>query len=457
MSRKTQHTTYAIVDIETTGGYAAGSGITEIAVLIHDGTQVIHRYETLVNPGRPIPLSIQAMTGITPGMVADSPAFEEIAQEIFGLLEGKVFVAHNVNFDYSFIRHHLEAAGYAWKPAKLCTVRLARRIRPGLPSYSLGRLCDALGIPIRNRHRAMGDAEATAILFSRLLEWDAEGIREKMLKKTSPDQRLPPNLPPEHFEALPHAPGVYYFRDGAGKVIYVGKAADLRKRVAAHFTGHNPNPQRQHFLRHIHAVDYEVCATELMAFLLECIEIRRLWPFYNRALKRFEPKYGLLMYEDRAGYKRLAVGRLGRTQPCVHVCHREFEGVQLLRRLAEDFRLDTRLCHFGKRLPAPPGVTDPAPLPAAGDHNARVEEALAHLAADQPTFAILDKGRTADEKSCIWIERGQFHAMGYIAADTDLRTPGDIRDSLPRYQGNHYMMQLIRACAEQYPHKVLRC
>src|SRR5690606_9169313 len=152
---------YAIVDIETTGGYAAGSAITEVAIRIHDGLSVVEQYDTLINPQCSIPLPIQAMTGITDDMVADSPTFAEVAATIHSLLQGRLFVAHNVNFDYSLLKHHLQVAGYVLSVPKLCTVRMSRKIRPGLPSYSLGRLCDALGIPISQRHRAGGDADAT--------------------------------------------------------------------------------------------------------------------------------------------------------------------------------------------------------------------------------------------------------------------------------------------------------
>jgi DNA polymerase III subunit epsilon len=193
---------YAIVDIETTGGNASGSRITEIAVIIHDGTTIIDRFETLVNPQKDIPLPIFALTGIDNEMVRHAPVFDDIAQKVLQLLTGRIFVAHNVNFDYSFVRHQLEESGFKWTARKLCTVRATRKIRPGLQSYSLGNLCRSLDIVIENRHRAGGDADATAILFSRLLEWDTEGEIEKMIKKTAQDQRLPPNLPPADFEHI---------------------------------------------------------------------------------------------------------------------------------------------------------------------------------------------------------------------------------------------------------------
>ena len=158
---------YAIVDIETTGGHASANGITEIAICIHNGKKVIERYSTLVNPKREIPMYISALTGITNDMVQHAPPFEDVAHDVFHLLNNKIFVAHNVNFDHSFVRHHLLAAGYELHCNKLCTVRLRRKILPGLPSYSLGKLCRHLGIENGNRHRAAGDAEATSkIIFA---------------------------------------------------------------------------------------------------------------------------------------------------------------------------------------------------------------------------------------------------------------------------------------------------
>src|SRR6187431_2766683 len=182
---------YAIVDIETTGGNARGSRITEIAIAIHDGTTVIDRWETLVNPQKEIPIPIFALTGIDNNMVRNAPIFDDVAEKVLEMLTDRIFVAHNVNFDYSFVRHQLEESGFKWTARKLCTVRAARKIKPGLGSYSLGNLCNSLDISIENRHRAGGDADATVILFSKLLEWDREGVMDKMIKKTAQDQRLP--------------------------------------------------------------------------------------------------------------------------------------------------------------------------------------------------------------------------------------------------------------------------
>ncbi|HTM97720.1 MAG TPA: exonuclease domain-containing protein, partial [Pedobacter sp.] len=325
---------YAVVDIETTGGYAAHHGITEIAILIHDGEKVINQYETLINPHQSIPIYIQALTGINDEMVSDAPDFRTVADEIYHLLHDKIFVAHNVNFDYSFIKHHLEACGYSLNSKKLCTVRLSRKLFPGFPSYSLGKLCSSLAIPLTNRHRAEGDASATAVLLKMLIEKDIDGLIPDTLKKSSKEQTLPPNLQKAQIDKLPNTPGVYYFKDHKGKVIYVGKAKQIKKRVCTHFTGHSITQQRQNFLKDIHSIDYQTCGTELMAFILEAAEIKKLWPENNRAMKRFEQKYSLYHFEDQNGYIRLGIDKYRNNGTVLYSFNHLLDGHQLLRTIA---------------------------------------------------------------------------------------------------------------------------
>ena len=445
---------YAIVDIETTGGNASGSRITEIAIIIHDGKKIVERWETLVNPQKEIPPAIFALTGITNEMVSNAPLFDLVSDKVLELLKDRVFVAHNVNFDYSFIRNELELAGFKWTARKLCTVRAARKIKPGLPSYSLGRLCNSLDIPLENAHRAGGDANATAILFSRLLEWDDAKVIETMIKKTATDQRLPPHLPPNDFDALPEKTGVYYFYDQYKKVIYVGKAVNIKKRVASHFSGHNINSQRQNFLRDIHGISFEVCATELIALLLECSEIKKLWPTYNRALKRFEFNYGLYEYEARSGYRYLAVGKLSKGQSCIESFNNLHTAINVLMQLKEQFTIDYRFCNFG--IPELPQAikNELEILPDVDSHNEQIENALNHLVSKRESFAIIDKGRTHEEKSVVYVEKGHFYGMGYFTADAVIHDLCELKEHVTRYSSNHYIMQLIYAYSEKHPYKV---
>ena len=445
---------YAIVDIETTGGNASGSRITEIAIIIHDGKKIIDRWESLINPQQDIPLAIFALTGINNETVRNAPIFDEISKKVLEMLTDRIFVAHNVNFDYSFVRHELEMSGFKWTAKKLCTVRAARKIRPGLSSYSLGNLCQSLNIPLENRHRAGGDTDATAILFSRLLEWDTEGEIEKMIKKTAQDQRLPPNLPPEDFEQLPEKPGVYYFYNQEKKVVYVGKAINIKKRVASHFSGHNINLQRQNFLKDIYSISFEVCATELMALLLECNEIKKLWPTHNRALKRFEYQYGIYEYEARNGYRYLAIGKLAKGQSCIESFNSIHVGINLLRGLSEAFQIDYRFCKYGIPDAGIFQKSETDNLPEIDEHNSKIESAITSLSSQRTSFAIMDKGRNAEERSCIWVENGHFYGMGYIASDVAFLDASEVKNYVTPYKSNQYMMQLINNYAAKYPGKV---
>jgi DNA polymerase-3 subunit epsilon len=257
----------------------------------------------------------------------------------YSLLQDAVFVAHNVNFDYSFIKNHLQAYGFNLNVKKLCTVRLARQIFPGYPSYSLGNICHSLGIQLENRHRAGGDAEATVTLFKLLLQNDTAGHIESSLKKASKEQMLPPNVPKAHFDALPPTPGVYYFHDQKGKVVYVGKAKNIRQRVNSHFSNNSDSRQRQNFLRHVYAITFQQTATELMACILESTEIKHLWPPFNNAQKKPEDVYGIFVYEDQNGYMRLAMEKRRKSANPIYTFHYKVDGHGVLKKLMREFSL----------------------------------------------------------------------------------------------------------------------
>ena len=161
---------YAIVDIETTSGSPRTGKITEIAIFIYNGQKITDSFVSLVNPECNIPFYITNITGISDQMVADAPRFYEIAKKVVEITSNKIFVAHNVKFDYNFIRKEFEELGYQFSRKTLCTVELSRRYLPGHHSYSLGKLCSDLGIGINGRHRAAGDARATVELFEMILQ-----------------------------------------------------------------------------------------------------------------------------------------------------------------------------------------------------------------------------------------------------------------------------------------------
>lgn len=450
---------YAIVDIETTGGYASANGIIEISVQIFDGEKIIERFESLVNPGQIIPRYIQAFTGITNEMVADAPRFEEIAEKVYTILQGNIFVAHNVNFDYSFVKSHLDFFGYTFTAKKLCTVRLSRQIFPGFPSYSLGNLCQSLGIEIENRHRAGGDAEATVVLFQKLLANDRKGAIGVSLNRNSKEAILPPHVPSANFEALPGTPGVYYFHDQKGKVIYVGKAKNIRQRVNSHFSNNSDSRQKQNFLRNMHSISFQQTATELMAAILESTEIKRLWPEFNVSQKRPQEVFGIFVYEDQNGYMRLAIEKKRKNSTPIYTFHFKVDGHGVIRKLMKEFSLCPKLCFLQTSTDACVGMAEEhcfgacekKELPAA--YNGRVLQAIASLTM-RPSYVVLDKGLTEDEVSCIMVLQGSFFGMGYLPKNFETITQKAIAEYITPYKDNNTIRMLLSSFVNANPERI---
>src|SRR6187401_342399 len=417
---------YAIVDIETTGGYAEKHRITEVAIYHHDGLQITDAYHTLVNPGRNIPQFITGLTGITTEMVFHAPAFEEIADEVLKRLQGKVFVAHNAHFDYSFLKKELEEAGINWQSKKLCTVRLSRKIIPGLRSYSLGSLSESLGIEILNRHRAGGDAEATVKIFDHLLRRDLDSYILKTLKRNSGETILPPNLPKEEFDRLPLLAGVYYFHNARGNVIYVGKAINIKKRIAGHFTGDAREWSRSKIRNEIHHITYELTGNELIALILESQEIRRLWPKYNQAQKFRVEEWGIFDYEDRNGYLRFSVNIVTRgARPLVRFSTKG-EAWNFLWEKVRDYELCPKLCGLqlskGLCFDYQSGGCHGACMgvESVKIYNARVEQAIRAFRDEGDTVAIIGKGRNISEQSLVLVERGAYVGFGFFDREASI-------------------------------------
>lgn len=440
---------FAIVDIETTGGHADKNGITEIAIFTHDGTRVVDSYTTLINPGVPIPPFLESYIGITNEMVEDAPSFEMVSDKVYEMLHDKIFVAHNVNFDHSFIKHHLKHVGLELEVKKLCTVRLSRKVFPGFSSYSLGNLCQSLGIPLKNRHRAHGDAAATVKVLEHALHIDEDrSIINSFLKKGSKEATLPPNLPRKEFDALPETPGVYYFYDEQGKLIYVGKAINIKKRVLSHFSGNNTSAKRQDFLREIFHVGFEVVATELQALILESTEIKKHWPKHNKSQKSLEFNYAIYDYEDQKGYLRLAVDRVRKGNTPLNTYPKLADAFNHLQKLVLEFNLCPKLCMINSH-------KEPCAALLAGccigacefnetfeSYNSRVYLAIKDLTKKE-SYAIIDKGINAGDVCCILIDEGKFYGMGYIGNDTNMYSLESLKELIKPMKENYFIKELL--------------
>jgi DNA polymerase-3 subunit epsilon len=286
-------TPVAFVDIETTGGHPGVHRIIDIAVIGATGDRLDFEWQSLVSPGVHIPAGITALTGIDDDMLVEAPTFDRIAAELRARLEGRVFVAHNVRFDYGFVRREFARNDTAWRSPNLCTVRLSRALYPEMPRHNLDAVMEHHGISIDNRHRAMPDAQVLWQFWRRLrAQWSREQLQEA-LDRAAPRISLPPQLSADLPDDLPECPGVYRFFGAAGQgadanepgLLYVGKANNLRDRVLDHFRAGATDAKALRLASQVRRVEWTETAGELGALLLEAREIRERQPAYNRQLR----------------------------------------------------------------------------------------------------------------------------------------------------------------------------
>ena len=410
---------FAIVDIETTGSHAQGNGITEIAIYISDGLKVIKRFDTLLNPGKPIPFAIQNLTGIDDNMVADAPSFADKSEEIRDLLADHIFVAHNVNFDLGFVQAAFKEQGINYNPRRLCTVRYSRRIIPGLRSYSLSNLVKHFGLKNDQAHRAWADTEVTTHILHDLLRQDIQGVWQSMIKLNKGEVNLPANLPAQEFHDLPMAAGVYYFYNEKGEVLYIGKATRLKSRVASHFSADKSSAKRAAFKREIAHIHYRLCGNILVAGLLEDHEIRKHWPPYNRAQKNPKLRFGVFAYRNQRGDWCLGINRIGGQQAFIAKFHSLEKARTWLAQEVEERGLDPALCGFPSQ-----GQS------AIAGHNEAAESLVNDLKENQNACLWIGQGRSSGERSFIYLDQQGFKGIGFIPPDVSVEHPEQIEPYL---------------------------
>ena len=411
---------YAIVDIETTGGSARLEKITEIAIYLHDGEKVTAEYSTLVNPERNIPYFITNLTGITNEMVENAPRFCEIAKDVVHLTEGRTFVAHNARFDYSFIRQEFKSLGYNYKRNILDTVSLSRKLFPGRRSYSLGNICRDLKITITGRHRAAGDALATVRLFEMLLRRDIEvnGRMSNLIRNTR-ISKLNPKLDLSRIEDIPDTPGVYYFYNEAGDLIYIGKSRNLQQRIYTHLSNNSTNRAME--MRDMIAdLDWECTGSELIALLLESSQIKENKPFFNRAQRRSSFQWGVYSFTDKNGYINFRFGPVDDDEVPLSVFSSRERAKSKLVSMTEAYNLCQKLTGLyestGACFQYHVGICRGACCghEAPEKYNERALAASGEFVFTCRNFFIIDKGRDDEERSAVKIVNGKFAGYGYF-------------------------------------------
>ena len=340
-----------------------------------------------------------------------------------------VFVAHNVGFDYAFIRGHFEAMDRSWQRPKLCTVRLSRKAFPGLPRYGLGAICDAKGIPHRDRHRAMGDAEATVALFHQIAATERGRLAiDDALKRGTREHWMPQHVAASEFDALPDEPGVYWFLDARGKPLYIGMSIKLQKRVRSHFSGTTAGRKRQVLLRDMRSLKHELAGSEWMAAVMEDVRIRTHWPPLNRAQKQPRAYRTIVHYLDRQGRSRLAIRTQASARDAVRTFHSEASARAWLHAQVREHGLNPECLGLG--------TWSDVDSVTPATHEANFKTAMAEWR-EVPSGWFVEPGRSADERGVIAVVDGHVRGYGLVEAS-------DLHEELHTVTGQKCLHELAQ-------------
>ena len=382
--------------------------------------QITEEFVSLVNPERNIPYFITNLTGITNEMVEDAPRFYEIAKKIVELTEGRTFVAHNARFDYSFIREEFKSLGFNFRRNILDTVALSRKLIPGHKSYSLGNICKDLQISINGRHRAAGDALATVKLFEMLMEIDRKinGGKAGLMKNTK-ISKLNPKLDINKLDRIPEEPGIYYFYNDKGDLIYIGKSRNLQQRISTHLSN-NTTSRAMEMRDQIADIDWETTGSELIALLKESSEIKINKPVYNRLQRRSGFQWGIFSFTDENGYINYRYGQLNNDDIPLSVFTSKEKTKSKLNSLVETYNLCQKLSGLyetnGACFHFQVGLCKGACCgkEPAEEYNERVLKANEEFIFTRRNFFIIDKGRDNEERCAVKIVNGKYSGWGYF-------------------------------------------
>ena len=415
----------------------------------------------MVNPECEIPFFITGLTGIDNALVRDAPKLIEITDRILEITKDTIFVAHSVGFDYNVIKNEFKTLGLEFTRKKLCTVRLSRKLIPGYNSYSLGKLCSALEIPLIDRHRARGDAQATTLLFQKLLRIDgAETVFKTFLNARSQEITLPAALPKQVYDDLPNAPGIYYFKNAKGKIIYVGKAINIKKRVLSHF--YDKATKEIQMCQQTADIDFELSGNELVALLMESAAIKHHYPEYNRSQKRNIQRYGIFTYEDRNGILHLAFNKIKMVPNPLAIFYNTTDCRLYLEEICKTFSLCAKYCHLQEnvdscshyRIKKCEGICRGEETMES--YNEKVNQAIDFMNDNNEDLLIQEKGRTFTESAFILIKNGIYVGYGFMEKEIQINTFEDLEAFMIPQKSTLETERIIKSFVTRNPHKLLK-
>ena len=437
---------YAILDIETTGGKYNEEGITEIAIYKFDGHNIVDQFSSLVNPEKPIQPFVVNLTGINNEMLRHAPKFYEIAKRVIEITDGCIMVAHNALFDNRILTTEFDRLGYHFEKETLCTVELAKKLIPDMPSYSLGKLVRSLGIPLSDRHRAQGDAKATVALFKMLLAKDtSKEIITETLRK-DPKLQIAPKLL-DIIENTPSETGVYYMHNEDGKVIYIGKSRNLKKRLMQHFTGENRKSKKIQL--DVKSVTFEKTGNELIALLKESEEVKQNKPIYNRGPRQMLFTHQLTSFVDAQGYINLKIEKADARKKAIVTFSNYQQAKTSVFKITEENQLCQNLTGLNNSDKACFNYAIKECYGACigkesiEEYNNRIKVFLERFSYENQNMIIIDRGREIEERSVILIENGIYKGYGFYNLNYQINNPEILKSIINPMHNNRDAQHII--------------
>jgi DNA polymerase-3 subunit epsilon len=415
--------------------------VIEVAVFVFDGEKIIDQYATLINPRRPIDPYVTKLTGITEDMVKDAPLFEDIKDRLLELTHENIFVAHNVKFDFGMIRQEFKRLGIDFNRKQLDTVNLARKVLPGFNSYSLGNICDSLGIEILDRHRAKGDAEATVKLLEVILKNpNVAKYIEIELSHGIDFDLLPPYLSKAEIEKLPEDAGVFYYKDEVGKVLYLDGSKNIRKKVITDFSSPAEGPERKRMFELMRSIDYELTGNELIAKLLAYKELKVQLPEFNKKPKVQLFTHGIFLDMDEGGFSQLKIHPLEwpNGELLLKFASKAVAN-KILGKIIKENNLHTWFALRSKMKEL--GTID---LKSQKSFNQNIEKAARRYLYKHANFFIVGAGIHPDENSAIWIDNNVYRGFGYFNPELTEATPVNLKEVIKSDEDDMEVQKIIR-------------
>ena len=381
-------------------------------------------------------------------MLKGAPKFYEVAKRIIEITQDCIVVAHNAVFDYRILRTEFRRLGYDFNSKTLCTVALSQQLMPEQPSHSLGKLVRALGIPMADRHRASGDAMATVKLFKMLLDKDLEKVILNKHIKFEAEKGITPKLR-DLMESMPSRTGVYYIYNHIGKLVYIGKSRNIKKRINQHFTGTDRKSKK--IQESALTVSYDETGSELIALLKESEEIKTNKPVFNRAQRKTLFNLSLYADKDANGYINLKIQKNDGRKKEITTFTSPQEAKNALFRITAHYNLCQKLTGlyttknecFQHKIKECDGAC--IGKISAEEYNARVQEFIAKNTFENQNMIIIDKGRNISEKSAILVENGIYKGYAFYDLNYQITNPEVLKNILIPMQNNRDVKNIIRS------------